>query len=90
MRHQFRNATLGTKLKAINLLAVTLVVVFSMLSISVVLYQRLMNDHQHNLGNLTRVLGDNLNATLVFADAKTARATLEGLAQAEDIVDAGL
>jgi diguanylate cyclase (GGDEF)-like protein len=90
MRHQFRNATLGTKLKAINLLAVTLVVVFSMLSISVVLYQRLMNDHQHNLGNLTRVLGDNLNATLVFADAKNARATLEGLAQAEDIVYAGL
>ena len=90
MQNKFRNATLGTKLKAINLLAVTLVVVFSMLSVSVVLYQHLMDDHRLNLGNLTRVMGDNLNATLIFADTKTARATLNGLAQAEDIVYAGL
>lgn len=90
MQNHFQKAPLGTKLRAINLLAVTLVVVFAMLSLGVVLYQRLIAEHQHNLGSLTRVMGDNLNAALVFADGKTANATLEGLAQTDDIVSAGL
>lgn len=90
MAIQFHNAALGTKLRAINLLAVVLVVVLSMIGVGVVLYRNLMDDHEHNLGSLTRVLGENLTSTLVFAEAKAANATLEGLAQDGEIVYAGL
>ncbi len=90
MRAFFAKAALGTKLKAINLLAVSLVAFFAMLSLGVVLYQRSIADQQRHLDSLTRVMGDNLTAALVFVDAKTAQSTLEGLAQADDIEQAGL
>lgn len=90
MRSYLNKATLRTKLKAINLLSVALVALFSMLSMSAVLYQRSIAEQQNQLNNLSRVMADNLNAALVFVDAKAARSTLEGLAQADHIVFAVL
>lgn len=90
MRAFFDKAALGTKLKVINLLAVSLVAFFAILSLGVVLYQRSISDQQRHLNSLTRVMGDNLNAALTFVDAKAAHSTLEGLAQADDIEYAGL
>lgn len=90
MRNKFKKASLSTKLNMLNLLAVTLVLIFTTLGLSLVLYKRLMNDNQRNLSNLVRVMGDNLNSTLVFNDKKTAKATIEGMAQSEDIVFSGL
>ena len=90
MRIRFNQLSIGSKLKVINLLIVTLMALFTTLSLSIFLYQSLMDNYRKDADNLVRVLADNLNSTLVFNDAKTAQVTLDGLEQARDVQWAGL
>jgi diguanylate cyclase (GGDEF)-like protein/PAS domain S-box-containing protein len=90
MRLRFKQLSIGNKLKVINLLIATLLALLTSFSLSLFLYKTLMDDYHKDADNLTRVLADNLNSTLVFNDTQTAQTTLEGLVQADDVQFAGL
>ena len=90
MRIRFKHLSIGSKLRVINLLVATLLALLTAFSLSLFLYQRLMDDSRKSVSNLTRVLADNLHSTLVFNDVKTAQTTLESLGQAEDVQSAAL
>ena len=90
MRKRFSQLSIGAKLKAINLLMVTLVALLITLSLSVLLYQSQIKEHHRNANNLARVLAESLNSTLLFNDPKTAALTLDGLSQNQDVRYANL
>ncbi len=90
MRKRFSQLSIGSKLKAINLMMVTLVALLSTFSLTFFLYQSQMEDHHRNANNLVRALAESLNSTLLFDDAKTASLTLNGLSQTQDIRYANL
>jgi len=87
---RFNQLSIGNKLRAINLLIVTIMALLTTLSLSIFLHHSLMDNYRKEADNLVRVLADNLHSTLLFNDASTAQATLDGLAQARDVQFAGL